>query len=179
MALFGNVLTSTDLTRQIVLVIDQFRKGATAPADVTIGTTPTIPALRFSATNELISLYQVMPFNWDQGDIEVILIWSLVSTEINADAISTTLDYVAPIVLSTGNGLGKTSTQLTDNRAVTTGEGLAIGDLYSQIFTLLAADATNPLANAQGIGLELHLTNLTGVASVDLVGACINFTATH
>ncbi len=179
MALFGDVLSNTELTRQIILTANQFRKGATAPTDVTIGTTPTVPALRFAATNELVSLFEVMPLNWDQGDVEIILIWSLAAGEIDADQLSVTVDYTAPIDLSTGNGIAKTSTQLTDDLLVSTANGLAAGDIYSQTFTLLAADATNPLANAVGFALELHLTNLVGVASADLIGACINYTATH
>jgi len=175
----GSAWVGPNIDRQIILSIEQFRKGATAPSDVTIGTTPTIPALRFAATNELLSLFEVMPLNWDNTQrVEVILIWSLVSTEINGDAISMTMDYTAPQTLTTGAGIAKTSTQLTDDRAVTTGEGLAIGDLYSQVFTLAAGDATNPLTSADTIAMEIHLTNLTGIASIDLVGACINYKAT-
>jgi len=171
-------VAESPLDRQIILTTTQFRKGATAPSDVTIGTTPTIPALRFAATNELLSILQVMPFNWDKTqDIELILIWSLVSTEINGDAISITVDYTATQFQATGEGIAKTSTQITDDLAVTTGEGLAIGDLYSHSITIAENDATNPLADADAVALEIHLTNLTGVASVDLVGACFNYKA--
>jgi hypothetical protein len=179
MVAFNDVAGDTALRRQIILTANQFRKGVTAPSDVTIGSTPTIPAQQFAATNELVSLFQAMPFNWDKGDVDLVLIWSLAAVETNGDQLSTTLDYTAPIALSTGNGLAKTSTQLTNDLTVTTANGLAIGDVYSQTFTLSAADGDNPLANAIGIAIEIHLTNTVGVALVDLIGACISYAATH
>lgn len=178
MTQFGDVRSDTELRRQLVLTEDQFRKGVTAPADVTIGATPTIQALRFSAIDELISLFQVMPFNWDRGDIDLMFAWSLVSAQTDGDQLSSTVDYVALIELSTGSGIAKTSTQLTNDITVTTDNGLAIGDIYTQTFTLLAANGTNPLAAALGIGIEFHLTNIVGVASADLIGACIDYAVT-
>ena len=46
---------------------------------------------------------------------------------------------------------------------------LAIGDIYTMDLTVLAADATNPLASAIGLALEIHLTNVTGVADIHLI----------
>lgn len=180
MTLFGEVISNTLLDRQIILTGNQFRKGATAPTDVTIGTTPTIAAQRFAATNELASIFDVLPFNIDlTQDLELILIWSLVSVQINNDTLNVTLDYTAPIINTTAAGIAKASTQLLGVTTVTTGNGLAVGDMYSMLFTLLAADATNPLANAAGIAAEIHLTNTTGVASADLVAACLNYKALY
>ncbi len=178
MTLFGEVISNTLLDRQIILTGNQFRKGVTAPTDVTIGTTPTIDALRFAATNELASVFEVLPFNIDLTEnLEIILIWSLANVQINNDTLDVTMDYTAPILNSTANGIAKASTQLTATTTVTTGNGLAVGDMYSQLFTLLAGDATNPLANAAGIATEIHLTNITGVVAADLVAACINYKA--
>jgi len=178
--LFGEVISNTLLDRQIIINGEQFRKGVTAPTDVTIGTTPTIDALRFDAVAELASTFEVLPFNIDPTeDIELNLIWSLANIQINNDTLDMTMDYTAPILLSTANGIAKASTQLTATTTVTTANGLAVGDLYSMLFTMLAGDATNPLANAVGLAMEIHLTNVTGVLAADLVAACINYKALY
>lgn len=175
MTLFGDVASSQILRRQQVLTGNQFRKGVTAPSDVTIGTTPTINALRFAATNELVSVYEIFEFAYDGLNMNIILIFSLVAGQVNNDVLSGTLDYTASILNSTGSGIGKASTSINATKTVTTANGLAAGDLYSLVFPLLAADATNPLTSANGIALEFHLTNLTGVASADLVGGCLDY----
>lgn len=179
MTLWRDVAGDVDLRRQLILTIEDFRKGGTAPTDVTVGSSPEIPAFRFDATDELISLLQVCPFNWDKGDIDIILIWGLVAAQSDGDQLSVTMDYTAPRLRSTGGGVAKASTQATNDLTVTTAEGLAVGDLYDQVFTLDALDATNPLANAFGIDLDIHLTNLNGVAAADFMGACINFTSLY
>jgi hypothetical protein len=168
----------TNVPREIALQIDQFRKGATAPTDVTIGTTPTIPAFRLSRTTELISIYQIMPLNWDTTrDVSFLPIWSLVNPQVAGDQISVTMDYVATQVENPGSGIAKTSTQVTQNITLSDAQGVGVGDLYNGSIPILAADPTNPLANATHIGLEFHLTNLIGVAEIDFVGACITYTA--
>ena len=58
---FGQVPSNQALRHQVIISADQFRKGATAPTDVTIGTTPTISAQRFAAVNELASTF--VPFS--------------------------------------------------------------------------------------------------------------------
>lgn len=180
MTAFGAVLSDQLLTQQFIITGNQFRRGVTAPTEVTIGTTPTIDALRFSGILELVSTYLIMPFNWDRTvDPELILVWSLVNAETNGDAINVTMDYTAPIALSTGDGIAKTSTQLTDSRVLTTGEGLAAGDIYGQTFTFDRNDANNPLANAQGFAVEFHLTNVATVADIDLIAACMNYQELH
>jgi hypothetical protein len=112
-------------------------------------------------------------------DPALVLIWSLAQTETNADELSLTIDYTAPIDLSTGSGIAKTSTQLTNNLPVTTANGLAIGDIYAQTISFAVGDATNPLANAIGLAIEFHLTNTTGVGTVDLIGACLGYERNH
>jgi hypothetical protein len=180
MAAFGDVNSAILLTRQVIITLDDFRKGATSPTDVTIGTTPTIPGLHFDATAELLSIFFPFPLQMDTTiDPQLILIWALSAAETDLDTLDVTLDYTAPVPGTTGSGIGKTSTQLTETVTVTTAAGLAIGDFYAMTFTFDAADATNPLANAVGIAAEFHLTNITGVAEIDLVTACFNFEATH
>jgi len=180
MTLFGEVISNTLLDRQIILTGEQFRKGVTAPTDVTIGTSPTIQAQRFDAVAELASTLEVLPFNIDlTEDIELILIWSLANIQINNDTLNVTLDYTAPILNSTANGIAKASTQLLGVTTVTTGNGLAVGDLYSMLFTMLAGDGTNPLANAAALAMEIHLTNVTGVIAADLVTGCLNYKALY
>jgi hypothetical protein len=180
MTAFGAILSSQALSEQIIITANQFRSGVTAPSDVTIGTTPTVDALQFAATNELVSTFFPLPFNMDRTiDPALVLIWSLAATEVNNDQLSITLDYTAPIELSTGDGVAKASTQLTDDLTVTTANGLAIGDIYTQAFSFAVADATNPLANAIGLAIEFHLTNLVGVAVADLIGACLAYEREH
>jgi uncharacterized protein involved in outer membrane biogenesis len=147
---------------------DQFRKGATAPTDVTIGTTPTVPALLFDATGELVSLYHSLPQDLDTGhDVILRLQWSLAAVQLNGDTLDVTCDYTAP-TLTGGAGIAKTSTQITGQFTCVTGR-LAIGDLYTMDLTVPFGDATNPLASAVGVAFEFHLTNTTGVAACHLV----------
>jgi hypothetical protein len=180
MTAFGAVLSNQALSDQFIVTGNQFRSGVTAPTAVTIGTTPTIDALRFANINELVSTFFALPFNIDRTvDPQLVLIWSLAAGETNGDQLSVTMDYTAPIDLSTGNGVAKASSQILDNLTVTTANGLAIGDIYTQTFSFPVADATNPITNAIGIAVEFHLTNTTGVGSIDLLGACMGYERLH
>lgn len=164
------------LERTLHLSGDQFRKGATAPTDVTIGTTPTIPALLFDATNELASLYHSLPVDVDlTQDVILRLQFSLSSIEVNLDTCDFTCDYTAP-TLVTANGIAKASTSVTGQFTAVTGR-LAVGDMYTMDITFTAGDATNPLATAIGIAFEIHLTNVTGVADIHLVDGDFIYTA--
>lgn len=177
---FGQVASNTALTRSIHIDIANLRQGATAPTEVVIGTTPEVPALRFAATNELVSVYASFPQDLDKTqDVVLHLQWVLVTAETDADTLDVTCDYVAVIPNSTGSGPGKTSSQVTGQVTVTTANGLAAGDLYEMNITFSAGDATNPLASAHGIGLEFHLTNTTGVASADLIDADFVYSALY
>ena len=168
MTTFGAITSSTTLTRTIHLAGDQWRKGATAPTDVTIGTTPTIQALRFDAANELASLYHSLPIDRDTTtDVILRIQWALIGAETNGETLDVTCNYTAVIENSTGSGPGKASTSITGQTTVTTANGLATGDVYTIDITFLAADATNPLANAVGIAFEINLTNITGVIGMD------------
>lgn len=176
----GAVVSSTALTRSLHLTGDGFRRGATAPTDVTIGTTPTIGALRFAATNELASVYASLPANIDLSQpITLRLQWALAALETNATTLDVTCDYTRTLANSTGNGPGKASTQVTGQVTVTTGNGLAAGDVYVMDIVFAVGDATNPLANAIGLALEIHLTNTTGVASADLLDADLIYEALY
>ncbi len=180
MTAFGGVISSQVLSEQIIITAEQFRVGATAPGSVTIGATPTVDALQFSATNQLVSTFFPLPFNMDRTiDPALVLIWSLAAVEVNNDTLDLTLDYTAPIDLVTASGIAKASTQLTDALTVTTANGLAIGDIYSQSISFAVGDATNPLASAIGLAIEFHLTNVTGVGTVDLIGACLGYERAH
>ena len=170
MSNFGDVAGNTALTRSIHVSGNQFRSGATAPTDVTIGTTPTVPALHFDATNELVSVYASLPVNMDRTkDLIARLQFSLSATETDADTLDFTCDYTAVLGNSTGDGVARTSTQVTGQVTVTTANGLAIGDLYTMDITFPFADATNPLASAIAIAFEMHLTNVTEVGEIDLL----------
>ena len=183
MANFGEVNNSTTLTRSVILTIDDFRKGATAPTDTTIGTTPTIASLQHNATNELTSCHVIMPADWDKTvDATFDLVWSLRATEDNDDVLSVTVDYTTILTNTTGSGVGRTSTQLTPTATVTTANGLAVGDIYTITATLDKDDGSNPysgVANAIGFCFEFHLTNITGVADADCISGCINYEALY
>lgn len=178
MTTFGAVVSNSTLTQAIVIESNQFRLGVTAPTQETIGTTPTIDVLRFDAVGELASTFVMMPLDWDRSaNVNVLLVCSLVNVELNADSLDWTLDYTVPIQLSTGSGVAKASTQVTFSQTVTTGNGLAIGDIYVPSVTLSAADATNPFtsSNAVGFALEIHLTNVVGVGAIHLLSACVGY----
>ena len=167
---FGEVLSTQVMTRSVHIPVLDFRKGATGPSDVTIGTTPTMGALLFDATAELVSLYIAIPEEMDVTVDPILrLQFSLSSTQLNADTCDFTCDYVAP-TLTTAEGLAKASTQVTGQFTAVTGR-LAVGDIYEMDITFDAADATNPLASALGVAFELHLTNVTGVADIHLFDA--------
>ena len=175
---FGAVSSDQVLTRSIHLAGDQFRKGATAPTDVTIGTTPTITALRFALATELASVYASLPADTDlTQDIILRLQWSLVDAETDAETLDVTCDYVA-VTLAGAGGAAKTSSNVTGQVTVNTGR-LAAGDIHSMDITFTAGDATNPLATAVGIGLEIHLTNVTGVTRADLIDGDLIYTALY
>lgn len=168
MSRFGEVSNAQVLTRSRNITGDQFRQGATAPTDVTIGTTPTIPALLFDATNELASLYYALPEEADLTvDVIIRLHFSLSSVQLNGDTCDFTCDYTAP-TLAGGAGIAKASTQITGQFTAVTGR-LAVGDMYEMDLTFQAGDATNPLASAIALAAEIHLTNVTGVADIHLV----------
>jgi len=168
--------TMGHLERTLHLSGDQFRKGATAPTDVTIGTTPTIQALHFDATAELASLYHSLPADVDRTqDIILRLQCSLSAVEVNLDTCDFTCDYTVPTLVG-GAGIAKASTNVTGSFTAVTGR-LAIGDMYELDITFVAGDATNPLAAALGIAFEIHLTNTTGVGEIDIVDGDFIYTA--
>ncbi len=169
--------------RSVILTLDDFRKGATGPTDTTIGTTPTIPALQFNATGELLSAHVVMPVDWDkENNCTLDLVFSLRAIEVNNDELSITVDYTVPKKLVTAAGVAKTSTQLTPTLDVTTANGLAVGDIYVISTTLDRNDTNNGFAfgdTALGFCIEFHLTNTDEIADIDFIAGCINYTALY
>ena len=144
-------------------------------------TTPTIPALRFNATGELLSIHTVMPIDWDKGvNCSIDWVWSLAANESNNDELSITCDYVTVKKETTGAGIAKASTQLTPTTTFTTANGLATGDIYTMSATLDKDDSNNGYFvgdKATGFCLEFHLTNTTGVAAIHFIAGCINYSA--
>jgi len=180
MANFGDVDSSTALIRSIPLSVAVLQKGATAPTDAEIGATPTVPALLFDAANELINIGVMLPDDMDKTvDANLILAWSLVDAETDLDEADAEIDYVVGIENSTGNGVDKTSTNVTDTIAVTTGNGLAVNDIYTFSFAIPAADANNPLTNGLLFAGEFHLTNILEVVRVHGLGSKFNYEALY
>jgi len=180
MALFRDVPGNTNLNRQFIIPVENLRKGVTAPTDNLRGTTPSVPVITFTATNELAGSAFTMPIDWDNGTFEIIYEWALAAVQLNNDTLDVTTNYIAwENEDNSGNSILKTSTALTSQITVTTAKGLAIGDVYRMRDTVPAADANNPLANVNGFAFELNLTNVTGVASADLISVCISYTASY
>ena len=176
MTLAGDVISNTALSDSIPLGINNFRKGVTAPADGTLGTTPTTPTLLFANVAELLTVGAVMPDNWDRTvDINLQLFWSLAAVQTNLDTLDLTVDYTVPRLVGAA-GPGKASTQVTGQVTAVTGR-LAIGDPYQMTIALARADATNPYTAADAVGFiwEIHLTNVAQVASAHLLGGRIDY----
>ena len=177
---FGEINSNQVLTRAIHFSGAQFGKGATAPTDVTIGTSPEVPAILFDATAETASVYTSFLPDMDLSqDMTFKVQFSLVNGQINNDQLSLTIDYVVPVVFVIGSGVNKASTQLTPTRNVTTGEGLSANDMYEITSALSAGDATNPITGGAGIAVEIHLTNLTGVAAIHVLDASLEYVALY
>lgn len=174
---FGAVLSSVPLIRSPGHVgVETLRKGSTAPTDVLVGTTPSVPALLFDATAELVSGSFELPSTYDGGDVVFTLYGALVNVQLNGDVWSWNVDYLAVTPGTTGEGITKASTNLTPTRTITTGEGLAIDDVYDLAFTFGAGDATNPLStDVKIIVFEMSLANLTGVAAIHAIHATVEF----
>ncbi len=177
---FGAINSNQVLIRAINFSGAQFGKGGTAPTDVTIGTSPEVPALLFDAVAETASVYTSFLPDMDLSqDMTFRIQFSLVNVQVNDDQLALTIDYVVPVALVTASGPNKTSTQLTPTRNVTTGEGLAVNDVYEITGTISAGDGSNPLAGGAGIAIEIHLTNLTGVAAIHIIDADLQYTALY
>lgn len=179
-AKFRDVTGDTTLNRVLAITSTQWRRGATAPTEATVGTTPQTAVLLFDSTNEVAGVYVNFPDDMDKTqDIRFDINISLVNAETNNDVLSITMDYVAPIENSTGNGLDKTSTQVLATKTVTTAAGLAINDMYILQLPISATDATNPLANSIGVSLDIHLTNTTGVAAIHTINGHLHYVAKY
>ena len=180
MADFGDVSSTQTLTRQVSIAGSAFIGGATPPTGATIGSTPTVPALLFDAVAETATLTIELPPDMDLTvDPTLEIVCALVSTETNNDVLSWSYDYVAVQKEVTGKGPVQTSTTATSTTTVTTANGLAIGDVYGAQLVIDASDATNPLSAAELIVVEIHLTNITGVASIHVIAGHLHYTAKY
>ena len=140
-----------------------------------------MPTLLFAATNELLTVGALMPFNWDRTvDVQLVLNWALAAVETNGDTLDITADYTVPLLNTATSGVDKTSTQVTGQITAITGR-LAIADTYQMTINLARADATNPYTSTDALGfaVEFHMTNTTGVGSAHFLGGCINYERLH
>lgn len=178
---FGNVASNVALSRSLTLQASDFGRGVTAPTDATIGTTPTVQVVLFDAILELANVNITLPVDVDPSvDMQLVLVVALSATETNGDTLDWTCDYVTNSQNTTGDGPAKTSTQITASTTVTTGNGLAIGDVYTVTLTFDSGDATNPVdGTTTALNAEIHLTNVTGVGEIHVIGADLNYEASH
>jgi len=177
---FRDVTGDTQLNRVLNVNSAQWRKGATAPTEAIIGTTPETIVFLFDAVNEVGGIYFNFPEDMDKTqDIRLDIDFSLVNVQINNDVLNITIDYVAITKNSTGSGLDKTSTQVLSTEAVTTANGLAVNDVYILQITISAGDGNNPLANATGISIDIHLTNISGVAAIHAIDGHLHYAAKY
>lgn len=179
MSEFGEVDTRTVLNKQIIIPINNFRRGVTAPSNEAIGVSPTVPVLRFSNINELASFFVFMPVDWNHEDVKLVLMFALVNAQINGDTLDMACDYVATLADATGEGVTKASTTVAGQTICTTGGGLVIGDTYTLEFTLPSSDGNNPLVVAVGVGFEIRMSNILEVAAMDLLSGCLTYEANY
>lgn len=156
-----------NLNRHISIPIANLRKGSTAPNEVLRGTSPSVPALNFSSTAELVSTAFTIPENYAGGDVTIHLKWALSQVQLSLDKLDVTMDY---ITVATLDNILKTSTMLARQTTVVSPK-LAIGDVYEMEFTLGQFTAANTIGAGKKIIFEIHLTNTTGVAEADLIEA--------
>lgn len=179
MSEFGEVDTRTVLDKQIIIPINNFRRGVTAPSNGVIGVSPTVPVLRFSNTNELASFFMFMPVDWNQSNIKLVLMFALVNAQINGDTLDMACDYVGTLANATGKGVTKLSTTVAGQTICSTIGGLAIGDTYTIEFSQPASDVNNPLVDAIGVGFEIKMANLLKVSAMDLLSGCVLYEANY
>lgn len=175
----GAVLSDTLLTEQLILGVNNFRKGVTAPADGTLGTTPTVPTILFALAAERLAAGALMPFNWDRSvDVDLILVWALAAVETNLDTLDVVVNYTVP-TLAGGAGPAKVSTQVTGQITAVTGR-LAIGDVYSMTIPLNRNDATNPYVSVGlGFAFEFGLSNILQIGTAHFLGGCVAYERSH
>ncbi len=177
---FGDVNNTQTLTRQVLLNHWDMVQLNAEPVFGSSGTTPSIPGYFFTETAGILQIMIPLPDDMDRTiDPTLRLFFVLTATETNGDTLDLTYDYVAMVASSTGDGSAKTSTNDTASQAVTTGNGLAIGDLYAIDLVIDAGDATNPLAGADVLVIEFHMTNTTGVAEMDIGSGTFTYEASY
>ena len=168
------------LTRAIHFDSGDIGKGATAPTETTIGSTPTVPVLLFDATNETANIVTSFRPDMNLGKSFTLRIqFALVNVQLDLDQLDVAIDYVVFRTGATGNGPNKTSTSLSASLQVATAEGLAIADVYSLGITIPFDDETNPLnaTGAAGIAIEFSLANVAEVAAIHVIDADIEYAA--
>lgn len=147
---------------------------------------PTVRALLFDAIDQTVSVYVKMPSNWDTAvDVQVLLDVALVTSESNNDTINSEIDYTVTTSGDATDGLlTKSSTNIAVNTTVTTAGGLAPHNVHTINFTLPATGGSNPFptlpissTETGAITFEFHLTNLSQVTAIRLLGGMVQFGA--
>lgn len=165
-----------NMRRSITLTMEDFFLGVNAPVPVTLGTTPTIHALRYSATIEKASTHMFLPWDLDPNNrIGLHMEFALIDVQSPGDSLDVTVDYIIMAPETPGAGPGKANTTLLVSEEVTVEKGANPLDIYRLTTFIEPDDATNPfwLDRRMNIALELHLTNTTGVARADLISTCL------
>jgi hypothetical protein len=169
------------ITRTARFGVSNLQKGATAPTDVLIGTTPSVGALLFDAVAELVSFNFIPPEDMDLTvDFTIDIHFALITGQTNLDVAAGTIDYIA-YDSANNEVLTKTSTQITATETITTAGGVAQDTSYVMQFTVDVSDATNPidsLVNGQA-DFEFHLTNVSPVTGIHVTGAHVIYTALY
>ena len=174
----GPITPALPRIRDVSFNVANIGKGATAPTEVTIGTTPTVSALRFDAINETATIAVSLRADMDlTKDFTLRIQFALANAQGNGDQLDVKVDYVVWRTGATGNGPGKTSTRVTQSLQVTTAEGLAVNDVYAINLTIPFDDLDNPLnaEGAAGIACEFSLGNVTGVAAILALDAALEY----
>ena len=148
------------------LPLESWTLGGTGPAAATKGTTPAVPGLRFTATNQKITRLVRVPAGFSGlDDVKIRVEMVLNQAESVGDDINLTLNYE---VRAVGEAFGGTSSSVTGTTDV--GSNNADGKRHTVEFTLPFDDADNPIAAGDLIAVEMTLTNTTTIGDVLFVG---------
>lgn len=151
------------------LPLGSWTVGSTPPTATTKGTTPAVAGLLFDATAETAVCSVRVPAGYGGvSDLTLRTFWLLNVAETSGDDLDVTIDLVS-ITPGNNEAVTKTSTAATGTTDI--GANTAEGADVTVDITLDYNDATNPIAAGDMLHMEMHLTNVTGVAAAIFVGA--------
>ena len=149
------------------LPMESWTLGGTPPAAATKGTTPAVPALRFTTTSQTISRVVRVPREYlGTADLKLRLYFCLNQAEATGDDINISVNLESRAAGEAFAGTSTLATGTVDMGSSPPDAKIAVLDV-----TLDFDDATNPIAPSDFLALEVFLTNTTTIADVLFLGA--------